>query len=115
MIVRLGVFRVGRGAVRVVVEFRAVYRLSGHRPHGGHGVHAQIVEAGRLGAWVGVVEFLRLGHQSTYLATGGAGAGPSTDNHLRYSVFHVPSRRTRSRVPLTKRTNPVFSRLMPMP
>ncbi len=42
-----------------------------------------------------------------YLATGGAGAGPSTVNHLRYNVFHVPSRRMRSSVPLTNRTSPV--------
>ena len=41
--------------------------------------------------------------------------GPSTVNHLRYNVFHVPSRRMRSSVPLTNRTRPVFSRLMPMP
>ena len=74
----------------------------------------------RSAGWVpgpGLLEVLRmqLGHQPEYLATGGAGAGPSTVNHLRYKVFHVPSRRMRSSVPLTKRTSPVFCRLMPIP
>ncbi|OBG60435.1 hypothetical protein A5703_25110 [Mycobacterium sp. E188] len=50
-----------------------------------------------------------------HLGVGGAGAGPSTVNHLRYNVFHVPSRRIRSRVPLTNRTSPVLVRLTPMP
>src|SRR5690606_29325633 len=54
-------------------------------------------------------------HQSTYLATGGAGAGPNTVNHLRYKVFHVPSRRIRSSVPLTNRTSPGLFLLMPVP
>src|SRR4029077_15271552 len=76
--------------------------------------HAEIVEARRLGAGALVV-VLSLGHQSVYLATGGAGAGPSTVNHLRYSVFQVPSRRTRSSVPLTNRTSPVFCRFTPIP
>ena len=77
----------------------------------------QIVEARPAVSRVAVVEvfLLRFGHQSEYLATGGAGAGPSTVNHLRYNVFQVPSRRMRSRVPLTKRTRPVFCRLIPMP
>ena len=68
---------------------------------------------GRLGAG-GLLEVFRLrafGHQSEYLATGGAGAGPSTVNHLRYNVFHVPSRRMRSSVPLTNRTRPVFGQV----
>ncbi|COX65091.1 Uncharacterised protein [Mycobacterium tuberculosis] len=46
---------------------------------------------------------------------GGAGAGPSTVSHLRYNVFQVPSLRMRSSVPLTNRTNPVLSRLIPTP
>src|SRR6476620_9086914 len=56
-----------------------------------------------------------IGHQSTYLGVGGMGAGPRTVNHLRYNVFHVPSRRMRSSVPLTNRTSPVFCRLIPTP
>ena len=62
-----------------------------------------------------LVVVFRLGHQSVYLATGGAGAGPSTVNHLRYNVFQVPSRRIRSSVPLTNRTSPVFCRFTPIP
>src|SRR4029078_6738242 len=61
----------------------------------------------------GACEFLSCRHQSEYLGTGGAGGGPSTVNHLRYNVLHVPSRRIRSSVPLTNRTNPVVSRLTP--
>ena len=66
----------------------------------------------------GVIESPRrvvVNGESMYLATGGEGAGPSTVNHLRYNVFHVPSRRIRSSVPLTNRTNGVLVRLIPMP
>ena len=42
----------------------------------------EVVEVGRLGADVGVGR-IRCAHQSTYLGVGGAGAGPSTVNHLR--------------------------------
>ena len=106
-------------AVRVVVEVRAEDRLGGHRAHRRRRVDVEVVEAGSAGlrcpaAGSSVVLGCRsrsmsvVGHQSEYLATGGAGAGPSTVNHLRYNVFHVPSRRMRSSVPLTKRTSPVF-------
>ena len=114
VLLRLGVPGVHQQVVIVVVEVRPEHRLGGHRPHRGHRLHVHVVEAGRLGAGVhqvvgvvggvdvvGVVGVVGVGHSSTYLARGGAGAGPSTVSHLRYSVFHVPSRRIRSSVPFT--------------
>ena len=77
------------------------------------GCGARVVVVAEVRLLVG--GFVLAGHQSEYLGTGGAGAGPRTVNHLRYNVFHVPSRRMRSSVPLTNRTKPVFSRLIPMP
>ena len=86
------------------------------RPHRRRRIRVElleILEARRLGP--GPLNSLCRRHQSEYLGTGGAGGGPSTVNHLRYNVLHVPSRRMRSSVPFTKRTRPVFCRLMPMP
>src|SRR5690242_19729204 len=118
MVVRIGVAELGRLALFVIaVELRPEHRLGGHRPHRRPRIQVEVVEAGglRAGALVGFVwDFGGLCHQSMYLATGGAGAGPSTVNHLRYNVFHVPSRRTRSSVPLTNRTSPVSSRFTPI-
>ena len=102
------------GVIVVVVEMRSEDRLGGHRPNRRHRIHDEVVEGRRLRADVDL-GLIRRVHQSRYLGVGGAGAGPSTVNHLRYKVFHVPSRRIRSKVPLTKRTIPVFSRLIPMP
>ena len=117
LVLRFGVACADGHALRVVVEVRTVHRLGGHRAQRCDAVGIHVVDTGRLGSRPGLVEVLRmhLDHQPEYLATGGAGAGPSTVNHLRYKVFHVPSRRMRSSVPLTKRTSPVFCRLMPIP
>ena len=116
MVVRLGVLRADRRAVQSSskcgrkIAWVAIGRIVDMQSM------LQVVEAGRLRTRT-FVEFVvpRLGHQSVYLATGGAGAGPSTVNHLRYNVFQVPSRRIRSSVPFTKRTSPVFCRLTPIP
>ena len=109
--------------VVVIVEIGAEERLGALRPQcrPGGGLSGRLVVqlAGRApgvlaGAlWCGF--FRGFGHQSTYLGAGGTGAGPRTVNHLRYNVFHVPSRRMRSSVPLTNRTSPVLSRLIPTP
>ena len=104
--------------VAVIVEIGPEDRLGGHRAALRGRIHHRV---GGLGTRTDVVRVLAfrvhrlLGHQSTYLGLGGAGAGPSTVNHLRYKAFQVPSRRMRSRVPLTKRTSPVLSSLTPMP
>ena len=126
---RLGVGDVHRrGFGIVVVEIGAEDRLRGHRAFLRRRIHRRIDGLGAradvavlqavLQAVVGVSAFRihrLLGHQSTYLGRGAAGAGPSTVNHLRYKVFQVPSRRIRSRVPLTNWTSPVLSSLIPMP
>jgi hypothetical protein len=106
--------RFGAGRLLLVVEVRPEHGLGGHRPHRRDRIHAEIVAAGRLGTDVDVLWF-GCAHQSRYLGAGGAGAGPSTVSHRRYSVSHVPSLRIRSRVPLTNRTRPVLVRLMPIP
>ncbi len=108
-----------RKIVVVIVEIGTKQRLGGRYPRR----RRAALRVRRLGAGAGVFRagfrlfgpFFQLGHQSTYLGVGGAGAGPSTVNHLRYNVFHVPSLRIRSRVPLTKRTSPVLFRLTPTP
>ena len=124
MILRFGVAVVQRVVVVVIiVEVGAEHRLRRHRPHRRHGVVGKLDKIGvarGLGARIArrlvlLIWFTQFSHQSEYLATGGDGAGPSTVNHLRYNVFHVPSRRSRSSVPLTNRTRPVFSRLTPIP
>ena len=117
-VLRLGI-RAGNGDVRkvvVVVEIGSEDRLGGLQAH-----------SRRARRWVGPlgggadicgvvgVGFEVFGHQSKYLGIGGAGAGPSTVNHLRYNVFHVPSRRMRSSVPLTNLTSPGLLRLTPTP
>src|SRR5271157_3220851 len=108
-----------RKIVVVIVEIGTKQRLGGLYPRR----RRAALRVRRLGTGAGLFRagfrlfgpFFQLGHQSTYLGVGGAGAGPNTVNHLRYNVFHVPSRRMRSRVPLTKRTNASLSRLIPTP
>ena len=108
-----------RKSVVIVVEIGTKQRLGGldapRRRSAALRVRRLGARAHVFGAGFGLFGLPRLGHQSTYLGVGGAGAGPSTVNHLRYNVFHVPSRRIRSRVPLTNRTSPVLVRFTPMP
>ena len=113
-----GVADMYQEVVVIVVEVGSEDRLGRNRTALCRGVDHRV---GGLGTRTDLVRVLIVGfhrllcHQSTYLGLGGAGAGPSTVNHLRYNVFHVPSRRSRSRVPLTNRTNPVLSNWTPMP
>ena len=108
-----------REVVVIIVEIGAEDSLGGLYTRARRRTATAAIRTGlvrRVGVRVfGLFELLRLGHQSTYLGVGGAGAGPRTVNHLRYNVFHVPSRRMRSSVPLTNRTRPVLSRLTPTP
>ena len=108
-----------REVVVIVVEIGTKQRLGGLDAPRRRAATLRVRRLGAgahvFGARLGLFGLLRLGHQSTYLGVGGAGAGPSTVNHLRYNVFQVPSRRIRSSVPLTKRTSPVLVRLTPMP
>ena len=115
-----------RDVVVVIVEVGPEHRLGGHRAHrrrrvarsrlrraGCPGPSSSGRVAGRRPVFCGPSVGSAISPRTS--ASGGAGAGPSTVNHLRYNVFHVPSRRMRSSVPLTNRTRPVLSRLIPMP